>query len=437
MGSLTRHQVLRRHRMSMTTDQIIKTYKAAQEWLSTPGRKVNLVGAATYARACPQCRKQISKGATVINAGEAKGRWSWICPACAPEDPSTLPHIDNLLDLAVRTPNHALLKKTFWQELDQRAKELGAGSGRDLTTHTTLLKMKQTQTPELAECQPVIQGEQGLGVTAPPGKEEAAATWVRAAYQAVLDELTTMLKMPFRITALAAYIATREEVFQDQGSTPEVATKAPLAPPGYVCPDVACMNQHLQLMQDNFDTPEVFVPMIDQLRMDLGGKTDPADYYWNAGLALSMGTKFFITPVESRAYTDLANYLEGTVSLTAELFPAPAGVCWLAEANARLTPGETIRAISWTLTRTASSDRGDRLMLVPISPEELPKSKATGVWVHLWHDSNNYEAIFGLFPLPRTILWHMFTAADLKEGGAQAAVELSWLAAFLAQSSKL
>jgi hypothetical protein len=207
--------------MSTDTDHVIQRYRATQEWLSTPGRKIRLVGSASYTRPCPQCRQRINQGETIIKAGEVRGRWSWICPACAPQDLSQLPHIASLIAQAVRTPNHALLKKAFWQELDGLAKERGVVSGRELLTQTVLERMEQTRTPELAGCRPVGLGERGVGVIAAPGKQEIASEWVRAAEQASLEELGALLNTPLQFTAPVGRPVTMDELVPDSGANAE------------------------------------------------------------------------------------------------------------------------------------------------------------------------------------------------------------------------
>jgi hypothetical protein len=368
------------------------------------------------------------------------GHWNWIHLARAPENPTQLPHVLDLIEQATRTPNPGLLKKSFRQLLDQRAKERGVASGRELLTQTTLVKMEQTRTPEVEGCQAFWAGERGVAVLPSPGKQQAAEAWLQQAHQESFDELAALINMPLEIKGPGARPVDPEELLQDLGLGSEEAREAFLkeargaspTPQPHACPDAECMDQHCQIMKANFCTPEVFVLMIDELRKGPESDIDPARYYWCAEFALREGVKYFINPTEVQAYTHLAHYIEGAVPLTAELFPAPVGMCWLSEATERLTPGEKIRAVSWVVTRTAYSGAGKPLILVPTEREQVPKYGASAVWVQLWHEASSFEEQFGLFPLPLTHLWHVFSGKDLTTAGVQAALELSWLAAFLA-----
>jgi hypothetical protein len=75
---------------------IIKAYRHLEQLLSTPERKVTLVGKAGYPRPCPQCGKRIPEKGEVINIGKLQDKWTWVCPSCAPSDPSETPHVLSL-----------------------------------------------------------------------------------------------------------------------------------------------------------------------------------------------------------------------------------------------------------------------------------------------------------------------------------------------------
>jgi hypothetical protein len=82
--------------MSTSTLDLITTYREVEKAISTPDRRVVLVGQAKYARPCPKCGKVIPKGETVINYGKVQDRWLWVCLNCIPTDPYETPHLKDL-----------------------------------------------------------------------------------------------------------------------------------------------------------------------------------------------------------------------------------------------------------------------------------------------------------------------------------------------------
>jgi hypothetical protein len=55
--------------MSTDTNPIIQRYQAAQEWLSTPGHKIRLVGKARKPNTCSTCRQRIPPVQTLLTQG--------------------------------------------------------------------------------------------------------------------------------------------------------------------------------------------------------------------------------------------------------------------------------------------------------------------------------------------------------------------------------
>jgi hypothetical protein len=82
--------------MSTPTLGLITTYREAEKSLSTPDRRVVLVGQAKYPRPCSNCGRGIYKGGTIFNYGEVQDRWVWVCLNCAPADPYKTLQLKNL-----------------------------------------------------------------------------------------------------------------------------------------------------------------------------------------------------------------------------------------------------------------------------------------------------------------------------------------------------
>jgi hypothetical protein len=81
----------------MRTEEKLQAYRAAQEGLSRPGRRVTLVGKSRKPKPCPVCYKPIPLHANIVNWGQVGGYWRWICLTCAPDDPRLSPVVKELI----------------------------------------------------------------------------------------------------------------------------------------------------------------------------------------------------------------------------------------------------------------------------------------------------------------------------------------------------